>query len=117
QEVRVDFRPLGSCVGWVSGETLYLDRDAALAEVQRLGRDAGDPLAVTGPTLAKRLHERGYLVSTDTTRNTLYIRKRPAGVPRAVLHLHTENLPAGTTAEDAATAYTDNETAANTEPR
>ncbi len=84
---RQEWRPQGARIGWVDGADLYLDRDAALAEVQRLGREVGDSLAVTAAILAKRLHERGLLVTTDEARETLPVRRTLEGKRRAVLHL------------------------------
>lgn len=84
---RQEWRPQGARVGWIEGADLYLDRDAALAEVQRLGREVGDGLAITAAVLAKRLHERGLLVTTDEARETLPVRRTLEGKRRAVLHL------------------------------
>ena len=84
---RQEWRPQGARVGWVDGADLYLDRDAALAEVQRLGREVGDGLAITAAVLAKRLHERGLLVTTGEARETLPVRRTLEGKRRAVLHL------------------------------
>lgn len=84
---RQEWRPQGARVGWVDGADLYLDRDAALAEVQRLGREVGDGLAITAAVLAKRLHEKGLLASTDEARETLPVRRTLEGKRRAVLHL------------------------------
>lgn len=89
---RHEWRPQGARVGWVDDGALYLDRDAALAEVQRLGRDVGDGLAVTAQVLTKRLHERGLLASTDQARETLTIRRTLEGKGRAVLHLDAGRL-------------------------
>jgi hypothetical protein len=83
---RQEWRPQGARVGWVDGADLYLDRDAALAEVQRLGQVMGEGIAVTGQVLAKRLHERGLLASTDQTRETLTVRRTLEGKQRRVLH-------------------------------
>jgi len=65
---RDEWRPQGECVGWVDGEDLYLQPDAAYAAVQKQGRDSGDTLSVTATTLRKRLHERGLLKSSDQNR-------------------------------------------------
>jgi hypothetical protein len=89
---RNEWRPQGARIGWVDDSALYLDRDAALAEVQKLGRDVGDGLAVTAQVLTKRLHERGLLVSTDQARGTLTIRRTLEGKGRAVLHLDAGRL-------------------------
>src|SRR5439155_983782 len=50
--------PMGDRVGWLDGEDLYLDPDAAYAAVQRLGQEIGDRIALTPQTLRKRLKER-----------------------------------------------------------
>jgi hypothetical protein len=89
---RQEWRPQGARVGWVDGANLYLDRDAALAEVQRLGREVGDGLAVTAAVLAKRLNERGLLASTDGARETLPVRRTLEGKRRAVLHLAASTI-------------------------
>ncbi|HEY8601378.1 MAG TPA: DUF3854 domain-containing protein [Thermomicrobiales bacterium] len=102
---RQEWRPQGTRIGWVEGDDLYLDRDAALAEVQRLGREVGDGLAVTAAVLTKRLHEKGLLASTDEARETLPVRRTLEGKRRAVLHLAAAILaPTETTEEGAGTA-------------
>jgi hypothetical protein len=84
---REEWRPQGERIGWLEDEDLYLEPDAALAAVQKQGRDSGEPLAVTGRTLRKRLHERGLLLSTDEARQVLTVRKTLEGRPRRdVLH-------------------------------
>jgi hypothetical protein len=88
------WREQGPCVGWLDGDDLYLDKQAAYAAAQQLGRDIGDPLAVTVQTLAKRLREQGNLASVDDARQTLTVRKTIAGRRREVLHLSTAALAA-----------------------
>jgi hypothetical protein len=88
----VERRPRGERVGWVDGEHLYLEPDAAYAAVQRLARDGGDSLPVTAPTLWRRLHERGLLASVDGPRQTLKIRRRLEGRQHGVLHLQAASL-------------------------
>src|SRR5205823_11552060 len=39
--------PMGDRVGWLEGDALYLDPDAAYAAVQRLGQEIGDRIALT----------------------------------------------------------------------
>jgi len=101
---RQEWRPQGARIGWIEGADLYLDRDAALAEVQRLGQITGDGLAITGQVLTKRLHERGLLASTDQARETLTVRRTLEGQQRRVLHF------AAATIVPAATAGTDETT-------
>ena len=88
-----EWRPLGERVGWLQGEEdLYLEPEAAYATVQKQGRDSGDPLAVTGRTLRKRLHERGLLLSVDEAREVLTVRRTLGGSRREVLHTSAEFL-------------------------
>jgi len=96
---RQEWRPQGARIGWVEGADLYLDRDAALAEVQRLGQVTGDGLAITGQVLTKRLHERGLLASTDQARETLTVRRKLEGKQRRVLHFAAETIVPAATAE------------------
>ncbi len=99
---RQEWRPQGARIGWVEGGDLYLDRDAALAEVQRLGQTMGEGLAITGQVLAKRLHERGLLSSIDQGRETLTVRRKLEGKQRRVLHLATAAFGTETEGETAA---------------
>lgn len=83
------FEPLGMRVGWVEGEDLYLDAGAAFAACQRMGRDQGEGICVTLPTLKRRLADKGLLLSFDHrgNRKRFEIRKTIEGVRREVLHL------------------------------
>src|SRR5207244_814788 len=83
-------------VGWLEGEDLYLDPDAAYAAVQRLGQEIGDRIALTPQTLRKRLKERGILATCETQRRMLTVRRTLEGQRREVLHLHREALCAST---------------------
>jgi hypothetical protein len=82
-----EWRPKGERTGWVDGDDLYLEPEAAFAAAQKQGRDAGDHISVTGRTLNKRLHERGLLSSTDLPHLT--VRRVLQGSRRRVLHLAT----------------------------
>jgi Domain of unknown function (DUF927) len=89
---REEWRPQGERVGWLEDEDLYLEPDAA---VQKQGRDSGEPLAVTGRTLRKRLHERGLLLSTGKEREgreTLTVRHTLEGSRKGVLHMASDFL-------------------------
>jgi hypothetical protein len=87
-----DWQPQGRCIGWLDGDDLYLEPDAAYAEAQRLAGDQGDPIAVGQGTLLKRLHERHLLAGTDTRPGHLKVRRTIAGVRRAVLYLRAEQV-------------------------
>ncbi|MDA1349166.1 MAG: FHA domain-containing protein [Chloroflexi bacterium] len=39
--VRFEWRPKGSCIGWLDEGELYLEPDTAYTEVQRMARDGG----------------------------------------------------------------------------
>jgi hypothetical protein len=77
----------GHRIGWLVGADVYLDPDAAFAEVQRLAGEQNDPLPVTARALHGRLHERGALASTDEERGKLVVRRVLAGARRYVLHV------------------------------
>jgi hypothetical protein len=51
--------------GWIDGDDLYLDLEAALTGVHRVSQATGNGIAVTTKTLAKRLHEGGLLRSPE----------------------------------------------------
>lgn len=83
-----DWRPLGDRVGWIDGDDVYLEPEASFAAAQRFAQDSGERIAVSLSTLKKRLHERGYLASTEEARSSLTVRRTIGGGPRrAVLHL------------------------------
>lgn len=83
----VTWAPQGSRVGWVSGEDLYLDPDAAFAAAQLMGRDTNDPIAIAPKTLRQRMQEAGLLASVDSERKRLTVRRTLDGGRRAVLHV------------------------------
>jgi hypothetical protein len=78
------WRPQGPCVGWVDGTDLFLEPDAAYAEVQSLASEQGEALPVSQTTLGRRLKEHGWLVSHEQDRAT--VRRELQGRKRAVLH-------------------------------
>jgi hypothetical protein len=87
-----DWRPQGDRIGWVDGEDLYLESATSYRVVQREAQ-GGEALAVGERTLRKRLNEKGFLLSTDTKRQTLRVRRTIEGVKdRSVLHLRLSSL-------------------------
>src|SRR5260370_5474590 len=86
------YEPKGERVGWLEGDALWLDPDAAYAAAQGLGHDVGDRLAISPQTLRKRLSERGILRSIDEQRPRLTSRRSFEGQRREVLHLAAETL-------------------------
>jgi hypothetical protein len=85
-----DGKPLGDRIGWTDGKDLYLDLNAAAGVTKKLGESTGAPLLLSGPTLAKRLKDKGLLLSTDEKRQRLTIRRVLEGSRRVVLHLALE---------------------------
>jgi hypothetical protein len=86
------FSPKGIRVGWVDGQHLYLEPDAAYTAVQKFSREAGEPLPISPTTLWKALSEKGFLLSKDSKRETLKIRKTLDDRPQNVLHLATSTF-------------------------
>ena len=89
---RDEWQPQGRRVGWVQDDALYLEPDAAFAAVQKLGQDTGEPLAIGGKTLSKRLHERGVLLGAERDRGRYTVRRDLEGRRRNVLHLSADIL-------------------------
>ena len=92
--MRIEWRPQGQQVGWIDGQDLYLEADAAYAKAQKLARDCRDNLTVMLPALKRRLKERGLLDSTTqaTGREWLDVRRTLQGQRRKVLHLDSNSL-------------------------
>jgi len=89
---RSDWRPQGDRVGWLDGDDLYLEPEAAYAAAQRMARDGGDTISVGSRTLHKRLREKDLLASTEGTRGTLTVRRVAEGCRRSVVHLKAGSL-------------------------
>jgi hypothetical protein len=82
-----ELQPQGKRVGWIDGDDLYLEPDAAHAEAQKLAMEQGDSLPVTPQTLRRRLREKGLLRTTDERRQKLTVRRTLQDERREVLHL------------------------------
>jgi hypothetical protein len=94
------WRPRGTEIGWIDGEDLYLQPNAAYAAVQELARETGETLP-TRTVLNKRLNERGYLASTESKRGKLQIRKQLDGERRSVLHFSRSTFSSAVGAQTA----------------
>jgi hypothetical protein len=79
------YRTYGDVIGWIDGDDVYLQSDAAYTAARRFA-ETSLPLALTKHALHKQLHERG-LLATTTGEGRLTIRKRIAGSLPTVLHL------------------------------
>ena len=52
----------GNLVGWIEGERLYLDAEAAFAAVSMMARDQGESFTITQGSLWKRFADQGLLL-------------------------------------------------------
>jgi hypothetical protein len=76
----------------VDEDHLYLDLEATLTAVQKIGQATGGPIGVSPKTLAKRLHEGGFLASTEQAQGDLRVRRTLEGRRRRVLHLPASSI-------------------------
>jgi len=84
--------PHGDRIGWVEGDSVYMDPHLAFRSVHALSRDLGEGLSVSEHTLRKRLCEKGLLASVDEKRETLTVRRTISGVAKSVLHFRRATL-------------------------
>jgi Domain of unknown function (DUF3854) len=84
----------GRPIGWKDGESLYLDPEAAYAEVQGLSREQGNVFPVSLPTLMKRMREKDLLVSCEDGRATVRKVNGVTGKRCRVLHVAVDALAA-----------------------
>jgi hypothetical protein len=80
-----DPQPQGHCVGWLDQESAYLDLKAAVAAAQSVATGNGSAIGLQPLTIAKRLYERGLVVSREAKH--LQGKKTVAGVRRRVLQV------------------------------
>jgi hypothetical protein len=88
---RDDWQAQGDRVGWIDDDHVFLNRDAAYRTAQGIASD-GAGIEVTVTTLTRRLRDRRLLVSVDSARETLTIRRVLEGKQHDVLHLHAKTL-------------------------
>jgi hypothetical protein len=90
---REEWQPLGKRIGWVSGEDLYLEPEAAYAESQKLATELGETLPISSRTLWRRMREKGLLSSWEQARQRNTVRRSLEGVRhREVIHLRADIL-------------------------
>src|SRR5262249_27005058 len=93
--------PKGRRIGWLSGNHLYLQPEAAYNAVQKIAQSSGAPLAISPRTLGKRLDERSLLLEHDPDGYT--VKRVIEGRKARVLCLHADALyctEAGTSGTD-----------------
>jgi hypothetical protein len=79
----------GPVIGWIEGDELYLEAEAAMACAKHLAREQGNELPFTDRRIQKSLQEAGLLKSSEPERNT--VRKTLDGRRRYVLHMSAES--------------------------
>jgi hypothetical protein len=89
---REEWRGQGLRIGWIDGEDVFLEPDAAYKAAQGIARDLGESLTITVSVLRKRLHEQGMLAAIDISRKTLTVRKQLESQRREVLHIKVSTL-------------------------
>jgi hypothetical protein len=92
------WRDHGRRVGWVDGDNLYLQPEAAYASAQEMAVSQGESLTVSPRVLWKRLRESNMLVTWEDGRERNTARKMAEGKQRTVLHLRAGTLFAEPTA-------------------
>lgn len=80
-------QPQGRRIGWIDGESVYLEPEAAYAEAQELARYQGDAIPVGPRILWRRMRERGMLAGIDEVRETNTVRRTLDGLRRDVIYL------------------------------
>jgi hypothetical protein len=89
---REEWQQQGPCIGWIDGDNLYLEPDAAFAAANSLGQESGNGMAIAPRTLWKRLRSKGLLANAESERGNK-ARKSLGGVPdRSVIHLRFSDL-------------------------
>jgi hypothetical protein len=71
---------------------VYLDSINAHRVAQLVGQSSGDALSVSERTLVKRLHEGGWLASTEPGRGRNKVRRYLSGRQRGVLHMRATSF-------------------------
>jgi hypothetical protein len=88
---RDEWQPRGDRVGWVDGEFIYLDRDAAYRAARGMAAD-GTGVEVSVHTLMRRLRDRGFLARVDQGREVLTVRQSIEGRRQDVVCLLATRL-------------------------
>lgn len=91
---RTDWQAQGHRIGWVEGDTIYVEPESVFAETQRLAGEQGQSVPLTPRTLHKRLYERQHLARVEKRDNKIRycVRVTLEGQRREVLCFAVETL-------------------------
>ena len=89
RDAGADWIPQGQKIGWLDGEGLYLDPNAARAVVLEISNRTDHQMVISSTQLWQQLKSKGYLLSTDieSNRQTYPVRRVCEGKSQGVLHL------------------------------
>lgn len=91
-QVNTILRPQGELIGWVDGDDLYLEPNAAYAVAKLQANRQGLNLAVGAKALARQLRDAGRLASVEGSQDSHLVRRLIQGVRRRVLHFTAEQM-------------------------
>jgi hypothetical protein len=91
RQSQYDWQPIGKRIGWIDGDDIYLDPEAAYKAAQEMARHS-ERIPIAEKTLHKRLSDSNLLASIDEARGKLTIRRQLEGKRRNVLHIKTDVL-------------------------
>jgi hypothetical protein len=88
------FQPKGPRIGWLEGNIIYLDGDAAYSTVTEYAKEQGGNIEVTQRTIFTRIYERGFLarIEMEGEKVRLQVRKRVIGANPRVYALRLTAL-------------------------
>ena len=88
----VHWQPQGIAIGWVDACNVYIDPQAAYAELDRLARETGEPLP-SPRTLWKRLGERGVIrVQHEADGSRALVKRRIGGRRKRICEIPVATL-------------------------
>lgn len=85
-----DWRPRGRCIGWISGEGVYLHKDVAHQVAREYAEKLGTPVGFRPVMIRKQLHQAGLLVVGDD--KNLTVARSILGTRKRVLHVKWDDL-------------------------
>ncbi|MCC7169648.1 MAG: DUF3854 domain-containing protein [Planctomycetes bacterium] len=108
-----ELRAMGIRCGWLEGDDLYLDPDAAIKAANMCASDT-EHVSLTPRMLSKHLEGRGLLRELGRSRKRLLVRKQIQGARAEVLHVSVSLL--GVTSPSSQTSPDDDESDAEDAP-